>query len=77
LARDKTCQHCGINGRLHVHHIIPFRMFSDIAWANADDNLVALCPPCHRREEARWRWISFPESGGCLCLSSRLFTGEG
>ena len=52
LARDQTCQHCGADNQLHVHHKIPFRMFADSAAANVENNLIALCPPCHRREDA-------------------------
>lgn len=71
LARDKVCQHCGAKDELHVHHNIPFRMFEDVASANADSNLVALCPPCHRKEESRYKWVSLPDSG---CL--RFFAGS-
>lgn len=58
LKRDKVCQHCGIGGPLHVHHKIPFRMWSTHEEANRDSNLIALCPPCHRREDAKCVWIS-------------------
>ncbi|MFN2207594.1 MAG: DEAD/DEAH box helicase [Candidatus Promineifilaceae bacterium] len=44
---------------LHVHHIRPFRDYNYIPGANENyrqanqlDNLVALCPSCHRRAEA-------------------------
>lgn len=37
--------------KLHVHHIKPFRTFSDRAKANAPENLVTLCPDCHHRIE--------------------------
>lgn len=56
LARDKCCQRCGASEQLHVHHIVPFRMWKRIDDANAETNLVALCPPCHRREDAKFRW---------------------
>ncbi len=36
---------------LHVHHIQPFRTFSDKVKANALENLVTLCPDCHHRIE--------------------------
>ena len=36
---------------LHVHHIRPFRTFSDKNKANAPENLVTLCPDCHHRIE--------------------------
>ena len=50
LKRDKnTCQKCGAKGRrLDVHHKIPFRIGAD----DSDENLILLCVPCHRKEEA-------------------------
>ena len=48
------CQVCGVaeQGRSHeVHHKIPFRMFSSAEIANQLDNLITLCPACHRRVE--------------------------
>ena len=54
-ARDGyRCQVCGQieNGRQHhVHHKIPFRTFPSREQANQLDNLVTLCPNCHRRAE--------------------------
>ncbi|GAB4578784.1 MAG: hypothetical protein Fur0022_15210 [Anaerolineales bacterium] len=58
-ARDGyRCQLCGIpeRGRSHdVHHKIPFRQFASAEEANRLDNLVTLCPPCHRRAETAVR----------------------
>ena len=53
VARDKVCQNCGASGKLQVHHKRPFRCFDDPDIANDEANLVALCPPCHRCEDAR------------------------
>ncbi len=54
-ARDEfTCQHCGkTEGEkaFHVHHKIPFKRFSDPKKANDPDNLITLCPSCHRKAE--------------------------
>ncbi len=54
-ARDGyRCQGCGApeQGREHhVHHKIPFRGFPSFELANHIDNLVTLCPNCHRRAE--------------------------
>ena len=49
--RDRfTCQHCAVKGeRLDVHHKIPFL----ISFDNSLNNLISLCKPCHRKEEAR------------------------
>ncbi len=68
IARDKVCKHCGDDGPMHVHHKIPFRVFGDKEVANQASNLVALCPPCHRKEDARTKWVSFSE--GALCFSA-------
>ncbi|GAB4269794.1 MAG: ATP-dependent helicase MrfA [Candidatus Promineifilaceae bacterium] len=61
LSRDNhTCQVCGAKeGLLHVHHIRPFREFGYIPGknnnyqqANQLENLITLCPRCHRQAEA-------------------------
>jgi len=61
LARDNhQCRLCGAaEGMLHVHHIRPFREFNyrpgqNEAYreANQIDNLITLCPSCHRQAEA-------------------------
>lgn len=58
LKRDNyECQQCGSTGDLHVHHKIPFRMFDDTDEANHESNLITLCPPCHRKEDARHKWV--------------------
>ena len=56
IRRDAgACVVCGskaANGvALHVHHRVPFRSFARAAEANRIDNLVTLCPSCHRRAE--------------------------
>lgn len=54
-ARDGyRCQVCGAleQNRAHdVHHRNPFRTFSSYIQANQLENLVTLCPTCHRRAE--------------------------
>ena len=61
LARDGfRCRTCGASeGMLHVHHIRPFREFAYLPGqndhylaANELDNLITLCPSCHRQAEA-------------------------
>ncbi len=52
------CRVCGTpeNGREHdVHHKTPFRTFTSPAEANRLDNLVTLCPACHRKAEQNVR----------------------
>lgn len=54
LKRDRfTCQGCGsreddLDASLHVHHVRQFPSFDDPQRANRLENLVALCPQCHR-----------------------------
>lgn len=75
------CQVCGISeeqlGReLDVHHVRPFREFGyrpgeneAYRQANALDNLVSLCPPCHRRSEP---WHRSEVAAGLLGLATAL-----
>lgn len=58
LKRDNyQCQECGTANDLHVHHKTPFRMFDDPDQANHEDNMITLCAPCHRREDAKMKWL--------------------
>lgn len=60
-ARDNvTCQHCGITQSkagytLEIHHKIPVRLFKNRNDANAIDNLITLCRPCHVRADVEAR----------------------
>ncbi len=59
--RDRTrrrdffrCQVCGTpegDRAHHVHHKTPFRLFTTFAQANVLENLITLCPDCHRKVE--------------------------
>jgi DEAD/DEAH box helicase domain-containing protein len=57
LARQRDqyrCRICGLpetDKPHHVHHKIPFRLFSDPFKANELDNLITLCSTCHRLAE--------------------------
>jgi DEAD/DEAH box helicase domain-containing protein len=59
LQRDRsTCQVCGareIGVVFHIHHKIPFRTFASSAEANQLENLMTLCPACHKRVEENVR----------------------
>lgn len=49
-----TCQSCGVTEgvqTLEIHHKIPFKQFTEKKIANKLDNLVTLCPRCHRQAE--------------------------
>ncbi|MEI7988419.1 MAG: DEAD/DEAH box helicase [Chloroflexota bacterium] len=64
LARTRDmyrCQLCGkpeITQAHHVHHKIPFRLFSDIQEANDLSNLITLCSKCHQKVEVSVRMRS-------------------
>jgi 5-methylcytosine-specific restriction endonuclease McrA len=66
-ARDGgQCRRCGVGegtlGRqLDVHHVVPFRMFRTADEANRIDNLIAVCPSCHKalEEDGRQRFPLF------------------
>jgi hypothetical protein len=45
LKREPTCQACGINKNLSVHHIIPFHI--DKSKELDQDNLITLCNEHH------------------------------
>jgi DEAD/DEAH box helicase domain-containing protein len=55
LERDqRRCQLCGaleIDRPHHVHHRNPFRNFTSAEDANRLENLITVCPTCHRRIE--------------------------
>lgn len=57
VARDGwQCVNCSSDDALEVHHRRPLRTFNgNTKAANADENLVTLCRPCHREEDARIR----------------------
>jgi DEAD/DEAH box helicase domain-containing protein len=61
-ARDGyRCQMCNAveHKRAHdVHHKIPFRAFSNYLEANRLENLITLCPVCHRKAELAVRMRS-------------------
>lgn len=67
VERDNgTCQVCSmhIGYSIPVHHIIPFRDFDSAVEANALDNLVCQCQPCHMRHEPRTNHHSKPGNPG-------------
>lgn len=59
LERDQyQCHVCGkkreeMYREPDVHHIIPLREFDTPEEANTLDNLITLCPKCHKKVEAR------------------------
>jgi DEAD/DEAH box helicase domain-containing protein len=64
LARQRdqfTCQVCGAveqDQSHHVHHKKPFRSFLSFIEANQLDNLITLCPNCHKLAEQSIRMRS-------------------
>lgn len=57
LRRDGgACRVCGDKVGVHVHHVVPLRLFNgDTAAANQLTNLVTLCPRHHADEHRRLR----------------------
>lgn len=56
LTRDNhRCQMCGDTSKLHIHHIKPFRQYPSYLEANILENLLTLCPTCHRQAEESQR----------------------
>ena len=55
-ARDGyICQVCGIKEKEKehdVHHKTPFRIYKSFEQANVLENLITLCPTCHRKAES-------------------------
>jgi DEAD/DEAH box helicase domain-containing protein len=50
-----TCRNCGkpeVCTAHHVHHKVPFRMFTNLFEANRPENLITLCPNCHQSAES-------------------------
>lgn len=45
------CAICGTTKRIHIHHIVPFRLTHD----NSVDNLIPLCASHHSKVEAIWK----------------------
>lgn len=54
--RDKwTCQLCGKDHSIDVHHIIPRSCFPNGDADNSDDNLITVCYSCHASVESKTR----------------------
>jgi group II intron reverse transcriptase/maturase len=56
---DWTCQSCGANlseAQPEVHHKKPVRDFSNPKEANRLENLVSLCPGCHKDKTDYGKW---------------------
>ena len=52
LKRDShTCQDCGSQENLHVHHVHKIRLFDNPEDANYLENLTTLCQHCHKKWE--------------------------
>ena len=69
-----TCQSCGkveLPGmpQFHIHHKVPLRTFNDLVLANDLDNLVTLCPTCHKNAEVSVR-IRSGLAGMCYVLDN-------
>ena len=45
--KNSWCAICGTFKKIHIHHIIPYRLTKD----NTPSNLIPLCDSCHRKTE--------------------------
>jgi len=52
---DEMCRVCSDEGNINVHHIKPRRKFDDVSDSNTLDNLITLCPSCHKTFEGMWQ----------------------
>lgn len=57
LYDNYTCQSCGSDKSLHVHHWTPYRFCYD----NSLENLVTLCKECHREMHEMYSTEGFTE----------------
>lgn len=57
VAATPFCGWCGTTKRLHVHHIVPYRLTAN----NHRSNLIPLCQACHKRIETATKTL---ERGG-------------
>lgn len=51
--RDGKCVECGAVGRLHAHHIKPWKHHPELRFDVS--NGITLCPPCHQKAHG-WRF---------------------
>lgn len=49
LDRDKVCRNCDTNEKLHVHHIIPWKI--NVSKRFDLENGIVLCSSCHKKED--------------------------
>ena len=45
---EGKCEVCGVGGTLHIHH----KTYKRAGGNETLDDLIALCPPCHKRVHA-------------------------
>lgn len=50
FCQGKACAECGKQSELTTHHLVYYRQKK--AWEYSDNDLMALCWPCHMRREA-------------------------
>jgi 5-methylcytosine-specific restriction endonuclease McrA len=60
-ARDgHKCVECGATGKLHAHHIKPWKNHPELRWDIS--NGATLCPPCHQKAHG-WRFPAWAYHG--------------
>lgn len=59
-ARDGKCVECGATGRLHAHHVKPWKHHPELRFDL--NNGVTLCPACHQKAHG-WRFPDWIHDG--------------
>jgi 5-methylcytosine-specific restriction endonuclease McrA len=54
------CTECGATGRLHAHHVKPWKNHPELRWDIS--NGTTLCPPCHQKAHG-WRFPAWAYHG--------------
>ena len=54
------CVECGATGRLHAHHVQPWKKHPELRWDVS--NGLTLCPPCHQKAHG-WRFPAWAYHG--------------
>jgi hypothetical protein len=71
--RDGQCVECGATGKLHAHHVKPWKKHPELRFDVA--NGVTLCPPCHQKAHG-WRFPEWAYHGKSRTNAGRPAKGE-
>lgn len=59
-SRDGKCVECGATGKLHAHHVKPWKKHPELRFDVS--NGITLCPPCHQKAHG-WRFPQWAYHG--------------